>query len=272
LPDPPDSSSAPNSSVIQKLADSIKVLVSVIKDQVLAVVVIGILVAAIVLILGLSVAGVAGIIAFFVLVVVLVVLAVLYGWRRDVNEFTKPAAPSMTNTIAYSTQLTSDEIELIKQMLAGATRDTAAALGVDASLVRANIFGLADDGHLHIVPTLVFNMNHAPELTLAIPPGYGSSGRCFESSTPNIAVFKRGWGANALAGSEMPKLNPGLRWIVSMPVFAGPAGSPPTWILNVDGIDQQASEENLQATIGHLVYWAESISLVLKGVIERSTR
>ena len=162
----------------------------------------------------------------------------------------------------HTNQLGERQRENISTALRGAASDAASALKMDSALVRSNIFGLHDNGQLQILPGMIFNMNRPQELTLSIPVGYGSSGRCYQKGKPNIAVFHEDWGKNVIEDRELTKAHPDLRWIVSLPIPA-PGGGTPLGVLNVDGLTERKNEDELRGVLSRLFRWSQIVSLIV---------
>lgn len=151
----------------------------------------------------------------------------------------------------------------IRKILKGAAEESAEHLVLPVGHVRANLFGKFSDGFIRIIDDLTFQMNHPEELTVKMPIGYGSTGRCYETGTPNIAVLKSDWGPHALADPEMRKLHPDLKWIVSVPVLSQDSTRRPIAVLNVDGIKDRRNENDLKDVLRLLFKWSAVISLLL---------
>lgn len=143
-------------------------------------------------------------------------------------------------------------------VLEGMRSDVAKAVGVPLERVRANVFAPAGSV-LRIVPGLVSNMD-GPELELEIAPGTGSTGRCYASRAPTVAVYDEGWQEFVLDAIEMAKLNPSLRWILSVPVQASGGD---LWILNCDGLEDSPPRGRLEQGLSYVLLWRGVLSDVL---------
>ena len=109
-------------------------------------------------------------------------------------------------------------------------------LGESVVRIRANLFAPLD-GSLRIVPGATDNMKYAPEFDLKIEFEHGATGEAFATGSPCI-VIKRGesWTGNTLPGDELEKINPALRWVISLPLKSE-ARSTVVGVVNVDGLD-----------------------------------
>ncbi len=137
--------------------------------------------------------------------------------------------------IAYPT-LPADLLTKVTTEMQAFRQEVAKILGQPPDLVRVNLFAPMD-GALRIVPGAVDNMKYAPEFDLGIELGHGATGAAFASGNPCIVV-KRGdaWSGDQLPTSELEKIEPRLRWIVSLPVRSE-TRSTIVGVVNVDGLD-----------------------------------
>lgn len=137
--------------------------------------------------------------------------------------------------IAYPL-LSPDMLEKVRTELQALRHAAARILEHPVESVRVNLFAPID-GALRIVPGAVDNMTYAPELDLKIEPNHGATGSAFQAGNPCIVV-KRGptWTGNNLPGDELDKINPALKWVVSLPVKSKSRGTV-VGIINVDGLD-----------------------------------
>jgi len=132
----------------------------------------------------------------------------------------------------------------------------AEVLGIDPELVRANIFELKD-GHLALVPDLTSNMSDRPdELTLTVEPGEGAAGMAYAKGEPVLALGEAGWGGYLVGLEQAHKPHPDLKWILSLPVPPRSAAEQPLFVLNVDGLREGRSPEDLAKALERLSYWA----------------
>jgi pimeloyl-ACP methyl ester carboxylesterase len=137
--------------------------------------------------------------------------------------------------IAYPL-LPDDVLEKVTVELQALRQEAAIILGESAARVRVNLFAPMD-GALRIVPGATDNMKYAPEFDLKIEVNHGATGTAFSTASPCI-VIKRGetWTGNTLPGDELEKINPALRWVISLPVKSE-ARSSVVGVVNVDGLD-----------------------------------
>jgi pimeloyl-ACP methyl ester carboxylesterase len=115
-------------------------------------------------------------------------------------------------------------------------QEAAKVLDVDPELVRVNLFAPLD-GALRIVRGATDNMKHAPEFEMQIEENHGATGTAFAQGKSCVVVKKgKTWTGNTLPGSELEKLNPRVRWAVSLPVKSRARGVV-VGVVNVDGLD-----------------------------------
>ena len=219
------------------------------------------------------VSSLVGLVVFLAFLVVGVIFAAMV-YRRSIEQsaerFGVVKEVRAMNTLAYGDRLSSEQREIVGGLLESMAAGIADDLDIDPSSVRANVFGIGDDGRLHIVPGLTWNMAPGKELSVAMSAGSGSTGRCFATGVPNIAMRRAtgaGWGADILPTSEMEKLHRDLSWIVSIPIVIGHSDARPVWILNADGL-VPVEQSRLNAIAPSLLYWAEALSLILRTNLE----
>jgi hypothetical protein len=176
--------------------------------------------------------------------------------------------PSMTATADLAKRLTEHERSDTRELLKIATETVAQKLSVSPTHVRANLFGRLRNGRLGILPGLCYNMDKEPELALEIDLGRGSTGLCFSCVEPHLATFDDGWAADALNDEGMTKIHPDLRWIASIPVTTG---KPPqaVWVLNVDGIVEAQSKEQLRDVPLDLVNYGQALAVLVADLASR---
>jgi hypothetical protein len=137
--------------------------------------------------------------------------------------------------IAYPV-LPDDLLEKVTAEMQALRQRAATILQMPVNRLRVNLFAPMD-GALRIVPGATDNMDYAPEFELSIAENHGATGTAFSSGTACIVV-KRGetWTGNTLPGDELAKINPALRWVVSLPLKSE-ARSTVVGVINVDGLD-----------------------------------
>ncbi len=243
---------------------------ALLKKPVLAAVVLVMLIAALVIIAAIVSnlkEAFYSIVAFFIFALVIAILLI----RMEIREQKETIRSSIGDKLSMGNDTTSiigllntDQCQDIINILSGAAKDVADALGIPIELVRSNLFGVVSDGTMRMLKNFTFNMNREEELTISMPVGYGSTGRCFKNRKPNIAIFREGWGENVIEGEELSKVHPDLQWIISVPVPPGGEKSPPIWVLNVDGLKERFGEEKLREALRPLFYWSQMIYSVVK--------
>jgi pimeloyl-ACP methyl ester carboxylesterase len=137
--------------------------------------------------------------------------------------------------IAYPL-LPEDVLDRVTTEMQALRQHAASILDVPADRVRVNLFAPMD-GYLRMVPGATDNMTHAPEFDIRILENHGATGTAFATGNPCI-VLKRGdsWTGNTLPGDELDKINPALRWVISLPVRSKVRASV-VGVINVDGLD-----------------------------------
>jgi hypothetical protein len=191
------------------------------------------------------------------------------GQWRTVTKV-QPSPTVNSGTIAQ--RLTDKQKKDIRLTLQKATEDVSGFLKINPDLLRANLFAPDEHGNMHIIQELAYNMHRTDEMTLNIPVGYGSTGRCFQSGQPNIAVFRGGWREAALAEEELKKLDPDLQWVISVPVKGTNDDVRPIWVMNIDCLKQQRDETELQGALGHLYAWSYTISIIISQIDQHILR
>ena len=167
------------------------------------------------------------------------------------------------NTIDVANRLSNRGRDEIVTLLQGAAVDVAQSLNLPTERVRSNLFGVDDQDQMRMLPGLTFQMDRAEELTISMPVGFGSNGRCFRSGKPNIAILQENWGDAVIEDEELKKVHPDLRWIISVPVFTGADPDRPIWVLNVDGLKERREENDLRIAVTRLLHWSEAILLAV---------
>ena len=235
--------------------------------------VVGLVLIAIVLVAAAPTYGLSGLILLVVATALLVGVATTRRVRTADDVFKSEVEVTTMDTVSYALELGDENRQIIREALRSAALEAAEILAADAASVRANVFGLGPDNRLHMISSLTHNMENVDELTVSMPPGTGSTGRCYVTRAPNIAIRRSrdgaepDWGVNVLAEAEMKKLVPGLCWIVSIPVFVGGHDDSPVWIMNVDGL-AAAEVDRLQTLTVSLLTYAEFLSLLLRQTLK----
>lgn len=167
-----------------------------------------------------------------------------------------------------------DVMELVGQMTPAVRRDVnlalqtavtevAESLDIDASNVRANVFGFVEDDMLGILPNMSYNMDHHQEFALRLARGEGSTGNAFTTRHPNIAILRSDWGKDALGDDRPSLVHPDLRWIISMPIIAG-VEARTIAVLNIDGLRRAPTPDQLREVVPRLYYFAGVIASALE--------
>lgn len=202
---------------------------------------------------------------FIVLIVVAAILLVFAGvlWYQVASDRDSVVAPSHIDLHPdrFVKSLSPQQRLILDLALKGAVDDVANTVGMPADLVRSNLFArLPETNRLRMVKDGYFHMNGSGECTIEMDIGRGASGRAFENGQVVRAVWKDGWGPNDIGEDEqLMKLNPALRWILSVPVF-DTHSLDSVLVLSVDGLHQTPSTTRLADALGHLPRFGEGIA------------
>lgn len=208
------------------------------------------------------------IIAFFCLAafgLVFLFILEVSSQRKQIRTPVPASFDTTRDTLSIVDRLSENQKRDILGALRGAVEDVADALRIRLEFVRANLFGEDNHDRMKMFREFTFNMNREEELAISMPVGYGSTGRCFQSGKPNIAVFREDWGKDVIEDEELLKVHPDLRWIISVPILARGDGVQPFWVLNVDGLNERRREDELRGALSRLFSWSQYISLVITG-------
>lgn len=127
--------------------------------------------------------------------------------------------------------LTDEDRKDVCRILEEMREEVADELDMDKAYCRANVFGKISAGQrLQIVDHLMANMDTVKEWDISIPIGRGASGIAWETGEPNVVLLPSN-GNEDLSPEEASRVDPDLRWIISVPVQVD--GSP-KWVVNVD--------------------------------------
>lgn len=148
---------------------------------------------------------------------------------HNVTQFMKWA-----RFLAYP-RLSGDTLGRIRTELQHLRQNAAAILNFPADNVRVNLF-VPIAGKLRIMPGAHDNMTFAPEFDLAIEKGHGGTGMAFQNNSPYVLVGSGQQWTHNLPGDELEKINPRLRWVISMPVKSTTRNIM-IGVVNVDGLD-----------------------------------
>lgn len=205
---------------------------------------------------------------FGFLLVVLVAMFLIFKMevktqRKQIQHYAEMEVEVGNDTMLLVDELKDLQKQYVLRAVCGAAEDVADVLEIPHNFVRSNLFGVDSDNRMRMIREFTYNMNRDPELTITMPVGYGSTGRCFQSGKPNIAVFREGWGEDTIDDEELRKVHPDLQWIISVPVLVGGGKVRPIWVLNVDGLRERMGESDLKRALSHLFSWSQIISLII---------
>lgn len=203
----------------------------------------------------------AGGLAFGLVSAVVVVAAARTQARRirTLAEF----VPSGTQLDRAEQALAGGQNDLLRKLVESAVADVADDQGLAAGTVRGSIFAPDDQNVLRIPGRLAVNFGSPEEATIRIRPGESGVGEAYESGQPVITIFRSPGEDSTIADpEERAKVDPALRWIVSVPVIAL-RGERPRLVLEVDGTQQRTAEQ-LHSAVGRLLYYREVVELLLK--------
>lgn len=136
--------------------------------------------------------------------------------------------------LAYP-HLPADILQKVTEELEAFREEVAKILVEQPRRIRLSVFAPID-GALRIVPGATVNMKYVPEFDLKISPDHGATGTAFQSGSPCLIV-KTGkvWDGYSLPGTELNKIHPDLKWVLSIPIRNGESGAIVA-VLSVDGI------------------------------------
>jgi hypothetical protein len=165
-------------------------------------------------------------------------------------------------------RLPPDHLRRVRMLVQQIRALAASQLGLDAALVRANLF-VPNANTLRMIPDAWDNMSWAPEHDIELALDHGSTGRAFTDGTPfSIRRLGGSWTAGVLPGPEQAKLDPRLQWVLSLPIGRLVTRNDITMardvvgVLNVDGLDsvpallQTAGDPTLKTLVFTL--WAST--------------
>ena len=146
------------------------------------------------------------------------------------------------------------EMQMMRSIAAEVIGKSVGPSPVPVNYVRCNVF-VPSDTALRISPGLVDNMHYAPEFCLQLQKGHGATGAAY-SGTSTVSGQARTWppcwslnlgghwSAHQLPESERQKINPALKWVISMPILSSDK-SFVLGIFNIDGIDFNDEEAKI---------------------------
>ena len=110
-------------------------------------------------------------------------------------------------------------------------------------------------------------MNKPDELTISVNIGEGCTGNAFSNWKVVIAIFDEPWGHHTLPGSELPKVHPDLRWIISVPILSPENNLKVVGVLNVDCLGIQKTREEIEKAFQIVAGFSKGICKVLCGQV-----
>ncbi len=112
-----------------------------------------------------------------------------------------------------------------------------------------------------MVKNLWHHMDSPAERTIRMEIGRGSTGNAWARQRANLVVWKDGWGEDDIGNDEeLKKVDPNLRWIISVPIFAG---KEPALVLNIDGLEETPNRRLLTEGLCAMLRFGEGISCAL---------
>lgn len=193
--------------------------------------------------------------ALVALIVVVFIAMAIIIWSDRPDKAPEPLNVPF-DTCSLAALLTKPEALEMGHVMRGIVIDVSNSVGVSSNQVRSNLFGRSHDGRLRMITDFCHNMNRPEELTLSMEIGQGSNGRAYLTGRANFARLREDWGKDAIDDEELRKAHPDLKWIISMPICASPGGTP-IWILNVDGLEGEPSDDQLMQAMAHMTYWCQ---------------
>lgn len=133
--------------------------------------------------------------------------------------------------------LSEDALGTITTEMQALRQEAASILAQPPDSIRINLFAPID-GVLQIVPGAFDNMTFAPEFQLKIKRGHGATGIAFATGDPCVAEkIGTSWSVGHLPGDELEKLEPRLKWVLSLPVVS-PIRGVVVGVVNIDGLNE----------------------------------
>jgi len=203
--------------------------------------------------------------SFLCVLFIILVFFIVFDIRSDkksIRNYLK-AKVLDKNTINFALQLEYEQKEKIQMVIEQAAKEVAKQLSINSKVVRSNIFGVDEYKCLMMIPNLSYHMDHPPEKTIKIPLGYGSTGRCFKTCQPNIAVLENDWGKDMIEDEELKKVHPDLKWIISVPILGSDQPPESMWVLNVDGIQEKKTVNDLRKALSLMFKYSNIISIIV---------
>lgn len=195
----------------------------------------------------------------------LILAAIRIRRMRHIADTALPRALIRSSTEAF----VRENPAKVHSLLATAVEDVAREQDLPSTLVRAAVFRLDPDQRLRIVDGMTFQIRDLEERSIEIAPGEGAAGECFSTGEPRIVVFSDAMEDSTIGDEkEREKIDPDLKWIISVPIAGGPATAP-IGVFNVDGLVLARKPELLARSIPTLLRWSEVLSIFLREVFLR---
>jgi hypothetical protein len=202
--------------------------------------------------------GVAG-----VLVSSVVLVGLRAGQQRRVQSLAE-ASVNFERMAMAAKEAEFQQSKLIHDVLESAVADVASDQQLPDGLVTGAIFTQEADQSLRILEGQAINLE-APEFELRIRPGETGVGEAARTGSPVVAVFKSPLQESTIEDpEERARINPALRWIIAVPVV--PEDHHALWVLSISGLVEPRTQEQLERSVGHLLYYREFLELLLKGI------
>jgi hypothetical protein len=162
---------------------------------------------------------------------------------------------------SMGTDVSSAKKELLRELLSRAARDVAGEQHLEESVVRAALFRKYGEV-LRIIPGLTWHMNNSEELQIEIGPGEGSAGKAFMMGRSNIAIYDQARSDTSISDiNQRSRVDLDLKWIISTPILGRKKEI--LGVLNVDGLMEEKTIEQLGSSVGTMAYWSQLAGLVL---------
>ena len=160
------------------------------------------------------------------------------------------------------------DIDVIHDVLENAVEEVSADQRLPVGLIRGAIFARQADESLRILKGQTVGFASSDETNIRIQIGESGAGQAAGSGRPVITLFDSALEDSTIRdAAERHRIDPSLRWIIALPVFG--AGPEVLWVLTVDGLVERRTQAELRSSVGHLLYYREILSLLLRTHTER---
>jgi hypothetical protein len=154
--------------------------------------------------------------------------------------------------------------ELVHDVLQSAVADVAADQDLSDGVVAAAVFVAGRSGSLEPLEGPAFNLDRASVL-LRMSSDETGVDQAIQGGHPVVTVFPSAdEDATASETERRDWADSPLRWIISVPILA--EDGRPVWVLSVAGLVEDRSPEDLQSSVGHLLYYGTFLELLLKRI------